>query len=217
MAMSVTGVREASKTDGPLSEGSTVRLAPGALVSCTDGTRGVCTKLVLDPTALRITHLVVGLRHLKMVDHLVPVGWIREADAELIALNRTRLDVTFEPSFTVISEEQTEHYLYESCVWELDLGYEWRWPYVRTDAEHVVVREESLPREEVAWGKKTRAYDASGAFAGRLAAVDLERGSGKVRQVLLRKGHLAKSNVAVTAPQILGAADDLITLESATA
>jgi len=47
--------------------------------------------------------------------------------------------------------------------------------------------------------------------------VDLERGSGKIRQVLLRRGHLAKSKVAVTAPELLRAADDLVTLESVAA
>ena len=75
--MNVTEVRDASETDRPQSEGSTVRLAPGALVGCTYGLRGVCTKLVLDPTELRITHLV-GLPHLKAVDHLVPpTTWSR--------------------------------------------------------------------------------------------------------------------------------------------
>ena len=185
---------------------------------CSDGLRGVCTKVVLDPRALRITHLVVGLRHLKVVDHLVPADWIREADADLITLNRTRFDVTFAPSFTVFSEEETEHDLYESGVWEPALGYEWLWPFILTDTEHViVVREESPPTGEVAWGKRARAYDASGVFAGRLTGVDLERGSGKIRQVLLRRGHLAKSKVAVTAPELLRAADDLVTLESVAA
>jgi hypothetical protein len=60
--MNVTEVRDVPKSNRPLLEGSTVRLAPGALVRCTDGLRGVCTELVLDPTALRITHRVVGLR-----------------------------------------------------------------------------------------------------------------------------------------------------------
>ena len=216
--MNVTEVRDASKADRPLCEGSTMRLAPGALVRCTDGLRGVCTKLVLDPRALRITHLVVGLRHLKVVDHLVPVDWIRGADADLITLNRTRFDVTFAPSFTVFSEEETEHDLYESGVWEPALGYEWLWPFIPTDTEDViVVREESPPTGEVAWGKRARAYDASGVFAGRLTGVDLERGSGKIRQVLLRRGHLAKSKVVVTAPELLRAADDLVTLESVAA
>jgi hypothetical protein len=216
--MNVTEIRDASKTDRPLSEGSTVRLAPGTLVRCTDGLRGVCTKLVLDPTALRITHLVVGLRHLKAVDHLVPVDWIKEADADLITLNRTRFDVTFEPSFTVCSEEETEHDLYESGVWEPVLRYEWLWPCILTDAEEViVVREEAPPTGEVAWGKRARAYDASGVFAGRLATVDLERGSGKIRRVFLRKGHLAKSKVAVSASELLGAADDVVTLGSVAA
>jgi len=216
--MNVTEVRDASKADQPLFEGSTMRLAPGALVRCTDGLRGVCTKLVLDPTTLRITHLVVGLRHFKVVDHLVPVDWIREADADLITLNRTRFEVTFEPSFTVFCEEELEHDLLESGVWEPALGYEWLWPYIRTDTEDVIVaREESPPPGEVAWGKRARAYDASGVFAGRLAAVDLELDSGEIRQVLLRRGHLAKSKVAVTAPELLRAADDLVTLDSVAA
>jgi hypothetical protein len=129
-----------------------------------------------------------GLRHLKAVDHLVPVDWIREADADLMTLNRTRFDVTFEPSFTVCSEEETEHDLYESGVWVPLLEYEWLWPCILTDAEEViVVREESPPTGEVAWGKRARAYDASGVFAGRLTGVDLERGSGKIRRVFLRK------------------------------
>ena len=47
--MNVTEVRDASETDRPLSEGSTVRLAPGALVGCTYGLRGVCTKFGTRP------------------------------------------------------------------------------------------------------------------------------------------------------------------------
>ena len=76
--------------------------------------------------------------------------------------------MTFEPSFTVCSEEETEHDLYESGVWEPDLGYEWLWPFIPTDTEDViVVREESPPTGEVAWGKghepmTLRAYSRGG-------------------------------------------------------
>lgn len=50
--------------------------------------------------------------------------------------------MTFEPSFTVFSEEAIDHDLYESGVREPALGYEWLWPFIRTDVEDVIVVQE---------------------------------------------------------------------------
>lgn len=60
----------------------------GADVSCSDGSCGELTRVVVDPITRSATHLVVDPKHRRGLGRLVPIALITEATAE-IQLNCT--------------------------------------------------------------------------------------------------------------------------------
>jgi sporulation protein YlmC with PRC-barrel domain len=61
----------------------------GSEVTCTDGACGVLGRVVLDPIAKAITHLVVGPKHGHAASRLVPIGSVTSAGTP-IQLNCTK-------------------------------------------------------------------------------------------------------------------------------
>jgi sporulation protein YlmC with PRC-barrel domain len=61
----------------------------GCEVACSDGVCGVLSRVVVDPVAEAVTHLVVDPRHGRAEGHLVPISYVTSA-AERIELNCTR-------------------------------------------------------------------------------------------------------------------------------
>jgi sporulation protein YlmC with PRC-barrel domain len=55
----------------------------GAKASCTDGSCGEVTRIVLDPEAQTVTHLVIEPRHRRHPGRLVPLDLIAAADDEV--------------------------------------------------------------------------------------------------------------------------------------
>lgn len=195
-------------------------LAPGAPVECTDGPRGVLTRVVLDPRTLRVTHLVVGLRHARSVDHLVPLGWVAEAAADSIRLDYPRADVTFEEPFTAFRDVEipSEDPFGEPgpCVSDAEGLTVWANDRMGRygSVDHVILREASPLAGEVSWGKRTRAHDATGAYVGSIARVDVARETGEVVGICVRRGHLRRREIPFDASDVLEAADDGLVLAS---
>ncbi|MGC8513635.1 MAG: PRC-barrel domain-containing protein [Acidimicrobiales bacterium] len=55
----------------------------GSDVSCTDGACGKLDRVVVDPVARTLTHLVVGAKHRQSKGHLVPIALATCSDAEI--------------------------------------------------------------------------------------------------------------------------------------
>jgi len=62
-------------------------------VHCTDGRYGRSTYIILNPTAEKVTHLVVKDRKSPRSERLLPAKWIKEATTELILVNGTKNEV----------------------------------------------------------------------------------------------------------------------------
>jgi hypothetical protein len=74
-----------------MSAGPTQRILPlGARVQCTDGHGGSVTRLIVEPLARRLTHIVVQDDTVPAVEHLVPAARIAETTHDLVTLDCTR-------------------------------------------------------------------------------------------------------------------------------
>jgi hypothetical protein len=74
-----------------MSAGPTQRILPlGARVQCTDGHGGSVTRLIVEPQARRLTHIVVQDRTVPAIEHLVPVAWIVGTTHDDVTLGCTR-------------------------------------------------------------------------------------------------------------------------------
>src|SRR3954452_23341726 len=59
-----------------------MRLDPGRKVNCSDGEYGALTDVVIDPTARRVTHLVVEPHHARERATLVPATLVKDGDGD---------------------------------------------------------------------------------------------------------------------------------------
>jgi sporulation protein YlmC with PRC-barrel domain len=77
----------------------------GTEVVCNDGVLGELTRVVIDPIARTITHLVVEPRHRRGAGHLVPVELVSSAVADEITLRCTASD------FSALDEAEEIHFI----------------------------------------------------------------------------------------------------------
>jgi sporulation protein YlmC with PRC-barrel domain len=162
----------------------------GADASCTDGACGKVTRVVVDPVAQAVTHLVVD-RHGK--SRLVPLDLVDAAGDE-IRLRCTRAE------FNELEPLETKQFLPVSGG-GADLGYgqnQMLWPYYAiggrgpmriTGAGHREEVIESIPAGEVAVrrGQHVRATDGT---IGEVQGLVIDPASHQVTHMLLQEGHL---------------------------
>jgi sporulation protein YlmC with PRC-barrel domain len=92
---------------------ATTELDIGSEVTCTDGVCGVLSRVVLDPIAKAITHLVVEPKHGHAAGRLVPIRYVTSAGKQ------TQLNCT-KAEFDGLDEAEESEYLPVGPV----LGYE---------------------------------------------------------------------------------------------
>ena len=61
----------------------TTQFTIGSDVSCSDGTCGELRRVVVDPVARALTHLVVEVKHRQGMGHLVPIDLVSSSGAEI--------------------------------------------------------------------------------------------------------------------------------------
>lgn len=174
----------------------------GAEVSCSDGNCGELRRVVVDPVAKAVTHLVVEPKHRLGIGRLVPVDSIETAGEEI----RLRCDLNRFKEFELAEETQflpgTGRYP----------GYDetemMAWPYYSlgtmglgspssaADGPHVVASE-SVPPGEVDVGRGER-VEASDGEIGRVQGLVMDPATRHVTHVLLQEGHLwGRKQVAI--------------------
>jgi hypothetical protein len=80
----------------------TVEFTIGAEASCSDGTCGEVTRVIVDPVAEAVTHLVVEPEHRRGLGRLVPLGLI-DATAGQIRLGCSSSEGTSNLEICLIS------------------------------------------------------------------------------------------------------------------
>jgi len=174
----------------------TLSFTIGSDATCTDGPAGTVTRVVVDPLARAVTHLVVEPRHRRGLGRLVPVE-LAEAAGSGVALRCTlaefeRLDSAEETQF-VPGTIGYDKYGPEQVV---------SWPYyglqggqaggvIGADAPGVseTVTYDTVPEGEVEVRRGEPVYATDGPI-GHVHGLVIDAASRRVSQVLLAEGHL---------------------------
>ena len=181
----------------------------GADVSCSDGACGKVSRVVVDPVARTVTHLVVEPGHWHGLDRLVPLG-LADATAGEIRLRCTladfgKLDPAEEtqflpgtPGYPGYDPEQVLSMPYYS------MGMGGGGNYVPQTVTYDTV---PLDEVEVCRGDHVHATDG---HIGKVQGLVIDPNSHRVTHVLLQEGHLwGRKEVAIPIGAVTGVDDGI--------
>jgi sporulation protein YlmC with PRC-barrel domain len=185
----------------------------GARAYCTDGECGEVSRVVFDPVANVLTHLVVEPEHRQGLGRLVPIATARPA------ADGVQLDLTLAEFEDLDSAEETQFVPgtrgYEVYGAEQVLS----WPYYRQgdtvmdpDLEgkySQTVTVDTLPLGEVAIRRGEHVHAVDGPI-GQVDGLVIDPGTDHVTHVLLQEGHLwGRKEVAIPIGAVTGAEDGI--------
>jgi sporulation protein YlmC with PRC-barrel domain len=190
----------------------------GAEVSCTDGVCGTLRRVIIDPVARSVTHLVVDPRDALDLARLVPVDLVDLADATsgAIGLRCTRAE------FGKLDPAEETHFV-PAALSDPPYGPEQAlaWPYYglgpglagvgpEISPEGVLYETVPLGEVDVHRGEHVQATDGG---IGHVQGLVIERESHHVTHVLLQEGHLwDRKQVAIPIRAVTAVDDDGIHL-----
>jgi sporulation protein YlmC with PRC-barrel domain len=164
----------------------------GAGVSCTDGPCGKVARVVVDPVAHAVTHLVVEPHHDMTEARLVPLGLV-DATAAGIQLRSTLAE------FAELNPAQNEQFLQGSIDYP-GYGPEQAvfWPYYGyRGSRGDVATSDNVPLGEVEVDRGEPVHATDGDI-GRVEGLVIDPDSHQVTHVLLQEGHLwGRKDVAI--------------------
>src|SRR3954469_18812127 len=107
-----------------------MRLDPGRKVHCSDGEYGALTDVVIDPTARRVTHLVVEPHHAHERATLVPATLVVEdGDGAAIPLSCTADEVAHLPQVRELAYLRLDEFPVEDPEWDVGIQSVLAMPY----------------------------------------------------------------------------------------
>jgi hypothetical protein len=198
-------------TLSPLSIGSSdaTQFTIGAHVSCRDGRCGKLTRVIIDPVARSLTHLVVE-PHADDLGRVVPLCLVAAVTPDQIDLRSTleefhHFDPSLETDYFPMDDDYSGSYY---GGYARGYGYDWKvasfWPYYGYGGlgygrgwGPTFVSYEAVPRGEVTIrrGDPVQANDGE---IGQVAGLVVGSPSGHISHVLLQEGHLwGKKDVAI--------------------
>jgi sporulation protein YlmC with PRC-barrel domain len=178
----------------------------GTGVSCSGGAVGRVSRVIIDPLAGKVTHLVVEPEHRRDLGRLVPLDLVDGAAGE-VRLHCTRAE------FEALGHAQETHFIpatsgYEGYGYGPDqVGY---WPYfglaglginrgigTGTGTPAQMVTRDTVPLGEVVVCRGDRVHATDGDI-GRVQGLVIDRRTRHVTHVLLQEGHLwGRKEVAI--------------------
>ncbi len=186
----------------------------GSDVLCTDKRVGELTRVVVDPIARAITHLVVDPEHRKGAGHLVPVDLVSSALEGQIRLRCSASDFS-----TLDRAEEIQFLPGANGSWEYQQSQMLTVPYyplvgsmgsgVGTGPEEVV--SDVTPAGDVDVRRGDHVHATDGAI-GHVQGLVVDPSDHSVTHVLLQEGHLwGKKTVAIPIAVVTGV-DDVVRL-----
>ncbi|MGH8862969.1 MAG: universal stress protein [Jatrophihabitantaceae bacterium] len=188
---------------------TTEQFTIGSAVVCCDGGDSELRRVVVDPVARTVTHLVVGPRRRQGADRLVPVDLVASA-AQDIRLRCTTAE------FDALEHSDETHFLPRAPA---SLGYAedqiLSWPYfnlgggvsgiglgTRTGSQSIVRDRVPVGEVEVRRGEHVRATDGP---IGRVQGLIVDASNHHVTHVLLDEGHLwGQHSIAIPIGAVTG-------------
>jgi len=197
----------------------TVQFTIGAEASCSDGTCGEVTRVIVDPVAEAVTHLVVEPRHRQGLGRLVPLGLI-DATAGQIRLHCTQAEFD-----ELDRAEETRFIPGTSGYAGYGPGQVGYWPYyglglggglggigglsgglsgIGGGNVSQVITSDTVPQGEVDV-RRGDPVEATDGDIGRVQGLVIDRDSRRVTHVLLQEGHLwGRREVAIPMSAVTG-------------
>jgi hypothetical protein len=174
----------------------------GAAVSCSDGPCGNLIKVVVDPIARAVTHVVVEPEHRSGLGRLVALGLIEPGTDERAVRLRISLD-----EFEALPHAEETYFLPggsgERAYEAHELYY---WPYYGLEGDvdpgvapyaSGLVTRDTVPTGEVEVRRGDRVHASDGEI-GDVEGLVIEPTGGHVTHVLLQEGHLwGRKQVAI--------------------
>jgi sporulation protein YlmC with PRC-barrel domain len=172
----------------------TAEFVIGADASCTDGACGQVTRVVVDPVAQTVTHLVVEPKHRQGLGRLVPLDLVSGTATEV------RLSCTQEEFQRLDSAEETQFIPGTAGYAEYGPGQVLAWPYyglgavgptpaLQTPGVSQTITFDTIPAGELAVRRGDHVHATDGAI-GHVHGLVIDPGSHHVTHVLLAEGHL---------------------------
>jgi sporulation protein YlmC with PRC-barrel domain len=187
----------------------------GTDVRGTDGICGKVIRVVVDPVARALTHLVVQPRHWPGLGRLVPLDLVDASTPKEVRLRCTRAEfdeLRFVEDTDFMPRANPDQYSGYSTEQMLMLPY-----YGRTAGEDMPAAREaeptgahgSLPVGEVAVRRGKPVYATDGEI-GRVEGLVIDPGNHHVSHVLLQQGHLfGRRQVAIPIGAVTGVVDSV--------
>jgi sporulation protein YlmC with PRC-barrel domain len=171
----------------------------GAAAACSDGPCGAVSRVVVDPVARELTHLVIEPKHRSGLGRLVPLEMI-EAEAGDVRLRYTLAEFEKLPS-----AEETD-FLPGGSGYDAYAAHEaYYWPYFGLEGgadpklalASAVETRDMLPPGEIGV-RRGEAVHASDGEIGQVEGFVVDSAQGHVTHVLLQEGHLwGRKQVAI--------------------
>jgi sporulation protein YlmC with PRC-barrel domain len=183
----------------------TSRFTIGAKVSCSDGAVGQVSRVIVDPVAQKVTHLVVEPEHRRDLGRLVPLDLVDAAAAQVRLRCATAEFEKLEPALETRFMPATSGY---DGYGSDQVGY---WPYygLGGGAAAQLVTSETVPLGEVSVRRGDYVHATDGDI-GRVQGLVIDRASGHVTHVLLQEGHLwDRKDVAIPIGAVASTSDGI--------
>jgi hypothetical protein len=178
----------------------------GTEVSCADGTCGQVARVVIDPVARAVTHLVVAPRHLTGLGRLVPIGLAE------VAPGQVRLNCSLAEFEQLDSAEETEFIPAPAGFGDYGPPSALAWPYYGLGSGGLTVSYDTVPVGEVELRRGAPVHAADGSI-GHVEGLVIEPHGHQVTHVLLSEGHLwGRKQVAIPVGTVAGVDADGIRL-----
>jgi sporulation protein YlmC with PRC-barrel domain len=171
----------------------------GAAVECSDGPCGAVSRVVVDPVARELTHLVVEPEHRSGLGRLVPLDKV-EAGADEV-----RLRYTLDEFENLPTAEETD-FLPGGSGYDAYAAHEaYYWPYFGLEGgadpqlalASAVETRDKLPAGEIGV-RRGEAVHATDGEIGKVEGLVVDSAQGHVTHVLLQEGHLwGRKQVAI--------------------
>ena len=171
----------------------------GAAATCSDGPCGAVTRVVVDPVARALTHLVVEPEHRSGLGRLVPLDLV-ESDGDGVRLRCTLAEFDQLPS-----AEETDFLPGGSGYDAYEAHEAYYWPYFgleggadpRIALASAVETRDMLPPGEIGV-RRGEAVHATDGEVGKVEGLVIDSAAGHVTHVLLQEGHLwGRKQVAI--------------------
>jgi len=198
---------------------TTAQFTIGAEVSCTDGVCGEVRRVIVDPVAEAVTHIVVEPKHREGEGRLVPLDTVDATTGE-IRLRCTMAEfenfdraeetqfVQGTGEFAGYSPSQVSYMPYYGLGGGMGLGGAMNPALADGVPPHTVIRDTvPLGEVEIRRGEPVRATDGD---IGKVQGLVIDRGSRHITHVLLQEGHLwGRKEVAIPISAVASTRDGI--------